>query len=223
MCFSAEADIALGVVVGAVGIDALRHVTRPAQWPIASLPVLFAAHQLNEVFVWWGLDGPFSSTTADVAAWIYLFVAFVLPVIVPVAVALVEPDRVRRNVMVSLLVPGGLASVVLVGALIRNGADARIAEFSIVYGVGIDRAVELTGLYVLATCGAFLVSTDRRMVAVGAVNLVAVGLLAWLLVDGLVSLWCAWAAVVSVLIAGYLRSVPTDRPRRAPSVTRSGT
>ena len=57
MCFSVEADVAIGLAVGVVGVDALRHVTRPQQWPLAALPIVFAAHQLNEAFVWWGLDG----------------------------------------------------------------------------------------------------------------------------------------------------------------------
>jgi hypothetical protein len=34
----------------------------------------------------------------------------------------------------------------------------------------------------------------------GVANLVAVVAIAWVQADGLTSLWCAWAAVVSVLI-----------------------
>ncbi|MEN3313893.1 MAG: hypothetical protein V7605_127, partial [Acidimicrobiaceae bacterium] len=52
MCFSPEADLVMGVAVGAVGVDALRQVRRPRELAIASLPVLLAAHQLTEVFVW---------------------------------------------------------------------------------------------------------------------------------------------------------------------------
>jgi hypothetical protein len=40
----------------------------------------------------------------------------------------------------------------------------------------------------------------------GALNPVAVAGLAWLTVAGFVSLWCAWAAVTSVIIALHLRA-----------------
>jgi len=34
-----------------------------------------------------------------------------------------------------------------------------------------------------------------------------VAVLAWLTVEGFVSLWCAWGAVTSLLIAAHLRAV----------------
>jgi len=44
-----------GVVIGAVGLDGLRYVRRPAERWLASLPVILAAHQLTEAVVWLGL------------------------------------------------------------------------------------------------------------------------------------------------------------------------
>jgi hypothetical protein len=206
MCFSVEADVALGIAVGAVGVDALRHVTRPAQLPLGVLPLVFAVHQLNEAFVWWGLDGVLGTGVANAAAWLYLFIAFAFPIVVPIAAARVEPDRVRRSVMWGFAVVGGLVSAVLLTALFRNGPNARIEDFHIAYSVDTSYGGQLAVLYVLATCGAFLSSSDRRIALVGALNLAAVVVMAWLLMSGAISLWCAWAAVVSVLIAGYLRT-----------------
>ena len=57
MCFSPEADLTTGVIVGAVGIDALRHASRPQQMVLASLPLLLAVHEMDEALVWWGLRG----------------------------------------------------------------------------------------------------------------------------------------------------------------------
>lgn len=211
MCFSVEADVAIGIAVGAVGVDALRHVTRPAQVPLGALPLVFAAHQLNEAFVWWGLEGTLGAGIGSAAAWIYLAVAFAFPVVVPIAAARVEPDKVRRTVMWAFACVGGLVSTVLLVALVRNGPNARLEDLHIAYSVDIDHGGQLAVLYVLSTCGAFLASSDRRIALVGALNLVAVVVLAWLLMSGAISLWCAWAAVVSVLIAGYLRSSSTPR------------
>ena len=206
MCFSVEADETLGLAVGVVGVDALRHVSRPAQLPLAALPIVFAAHQLNEAFVWWGLEGTFSDTVATAAAWIYLLVAFVFPFVVPIAVALVEPEPARRRVMAGFGALGAVVSVVLIAALVRGGANATIEDLHISYSVDVAYGRQLAVLYVLTVCGAFLASSDRRIVLVGACNLAAVTVLGWFLMSGVISLWCAWAAVISVLIAGYLRN-----------------
>jgi hypothetical protein len=57
MCFSPEVDVGAGLVVGAIGIDAVRHVRRPEERWLAALPLVFAVHQLVEAFAWWGLQG----------------------------------------------------------------------------------------------------------------------------------------------------------------------
>ena len=49
MCFSAEADLVTGIVVGAVGIDALRHVRKPHQIALAATPAIFALHEIDRV------------------------------------------------------------------------------------------------------------------------------------------------------------------------------
>jgi len=60
--------------------------------------------------------------------------------------------------------------------------------------------------YVIGTCGAALLSHDGALRRFGWINLVAVGVLMLIEREGLVSLWCAWAAVTSVVIAVHLRT-----------------
>ena len=206
MCFSAEADIALGLAVGVVGIDALRHVQHRRELPLAALPMLFAAHQFIEAFVWWGLDGQLSEAAANTAAYLYLGIAFVLPFVVPMTVRAIETDETRRRVMLGLALLGAVVSAVLLTALVRNGPSPAAEDLHVSYSVRVSNGLLLTLLYVLATCGAFLAASPRRLVVVGALNLVAVALLGWLNTTGVISLWCAWAAVVSVLLALHLRT-----------------
>ena len=98
MCFSAEVDLVAGVLIGGIGIDAVRHVSVPAQRWLASIPLVLGAHQLIESVVWWGLEGHFSEGVWRFAAWWYLAIAFgLLPVLVPVAVAMLEPVSSRRR------------------------------------------------------------------------------------------------------------------------------
>src|SRR5579863_5560777 len=104
MCFSAEADLFTGVVVGVVGIDALRHVRMPHQWALAATPLLFAVHEIDEAFVWWGLHGQVSYSVEHAAIYVFLAVAFVLPFWVPFAMLGVETKVHRRQWMKAFLV-----------------------------------------------------------------------------------------------------------------------
>jgi Family of unknown function (DUF6629) len=211
MCFSAEADLVAGIAVSAVGIDAIRRARTPIERPLAALPLVFGAHQLIETFVWWGLRGHVPAALGHTATWIYLFIAFGLPLLVPLAVHGVEPRRDRRTLMGLLTALGAAVSLVLWFALIRGPVDAAIEGYHIVYIVGVPGGV-LTGLlYAVTACGALMLASDRWIRFFGVSNLVAVAVLVWLSVGGLKSLWCVWAAITSVAIDLYLR----DEDRQA--------
>ena len=208
MCFAPEADVATAVVVGALGIDAWRHVGDRRERPLAALPLVLAAHQLIQAFVWWGLRGEMPNAVWQTASWVYLAVAFgLLPVFIPFAVAALEPGpRPRR--MTVLLALGAVVAAVLMYGVVRGPVDATIEGHHIAYAVDLWHGGLVTALYVVATCGSLLVSHHRYVRRFGAWNLAAVVVLAWLDRDALISLWCAWAAVVSVAIALHLRLRP---------------
>jgi Family of unknown function (DUF6629) len=205
MCLSAQADLAAGIFVTAVGVDALRRTRAPSQRPLAALPLALGLHQLIETFVWWGLAGSVPRTVGDVAIWVYLAVAFLLPSWVPLAVRGVETVPSRRHLM-TLFVGGGVAiTTVLSVAVIRGPVTARVVGMHISYLLDIPGGVTIGVLYVATTCGALLLSSDRWIRAYGGINLVAVVVLVWITVGGLTSLWCVWAAITSVAIDLYLR------------------
>src|ERR1035437_4508945 len=88
MCFSPLGDLAGGTDVVVIGVDALRHVEGRFEYAaIASLPVVLGLHQVDEAFVWWGLQGHVAQGIGRAAMWIYLvFALVVLPVLVPMLV-----------------------------------------------------------------------------------------------------------------------------------------
>lgn len=205
MCFSPQADLVGGVVIGAFGIDALRHVHEPKQVPLAALPLLLATHQIDEAFVWLGLYGDVSATVGRVALYIYLSVAFLLPVIVPLAVGGVEPDRHRQRWMLGFVGLGAVVAGVLLTSIIRSPVGASIENLHLSYRADVDGGFVIIGLYLVATCGPMLASSYRTLVRFGMLNVFMVVLLAWLVSSGFVSLWCTWAAITSFLIAMHLR------------------
>lgn len=215
MCFSPEADVIAAVLISAVAVDALRHNRSPRTAPLALLPALFAVHTLSSAFVWWGLAGDVPTRVGSAATAFYLGVAFaLLPVLVPVAIGLLEPPGWRRPALAALGLAGAYTSAVfLIGLADGRGAvtacsyylDFRISGVSTVAGV----------MYVVATCGALLLSGQRPLVIWGITNAVVVGVLALAEGAGLPSLWCFWAAGSSIVIAWYLRSLARARERGA--------
>jgi hypothetical protein len=207
VCFSAEADLVAGVVVTAIGVDTIRRTRAPKELPLAALPLLFGIHTLIEAFVWWGLAGHVPACVGHGATWIYLIVAFALPLWVPLAVRGVEPSKGRRAMMTLLAGVGFVVSALLLDAVIRGPIAAVVVGHHISYSLHVPGGVGLAMLYALATCGALLVASDRLIRVYGVLNVGAIVLLVWLTVGGLTSLWCVWAAITSVAIDLYLRDV----------------
>lgn len=207
MCFSAEADLIGGVVIGAIGIDALRHVGNRRQYlPLAALPVMFAGHQLTEAFIWWGLQGHLSNTVATVATWAYLLFAFVLlPTYVPIAVLVAEPPGPRRRMIRWFIGLGVFVSIWLLAAMLRGPVTSSLDDWHIRYGTGITAAVPIVGAYVVATCGSFVFSANKVLQRFGVVNLVAIVVIAIVVIEGFASVWCMWAALASGAFAFWLR------------------
>jgi hypothetical protein len=207
MCFSAGADVVGGVVIGAIGVDVLRHVGGRRRYALlAALPLLLAAHQLVEAFVWWGLQGDVPAAIGHLATWVYLVFAFVvLPILVPVAIMVLEPEGRRRLTMVPFVVLGVVVSGLLLAAMVRGPVTATLADHYVGYSTDLHAGRLVVMLYVTATCGALILSGVRDIARFGVINLVAVVLLAQLTIDGFASLWCAWAAISSAAFAIHLR------------------
>jgi hypothetical protein len=222
MCFSPEADFVGGVLVGGVGIATLAQARHKREIPLAVLPLAFAGHEIAEGFVWLGQRGTIAKSVGDVAVYAYLFFAWaLLPVLIPIAVRLVETDRHRRRLMGILVVLGSAVGAYLLWVVADHSVTAHVAGNSIDYrGVG-DIGNTVTVLYVVATCGTFVLSSSRRIVWFGVANLAAVGVIAEVKSEGLTSLWCFWAAIVSVLIYLHFRDLRrvADRPEQPPTAS----
>ncbi len=220
MCFSAEADFVSGAVIGAVGVATLTNVEKPRELALGALPLAFALHQVVEGFVWLGLEGKGARSTSEIAAYVYVVFAWVvLPVVVPLCMLLVEPSERRRRAMAPFVALGGAVGVYLLWSVMHNGVTAHVAHHTIQYGGAGDYAVLATILYVVATCTPPLLSSHPAIVVFGAADLLAVGAIAWAQADGLTSVWCLWAAVVSVLIyAQFVAWRRSELPKRLSGV-----
>ncbi len=65
MCFSPQADVAGGLLIAVIGVDAVRHIRQRREFiALAWIPVLLGAHQFIEALVWLWLQGQTRSGSA---------------------------------------------------------------------------------------------------------------------------------------------------------------
>ena len=213
MCFSATANFVGSGVLGAVGVVTLTKVKHRRELLFASLPVLFAVHQFIEGFVWLGVDGILSPAVAhDMGAAFMLYAQGLLPFLLPLSVLLFEPNATSRRRMLPFLILGGGTTLYILWALTAFQLQVFVKGNSIVY---INQATNNTAvalLYVIATCGSLFFSKIKMMVIFGVANLAILLIVMEVKRYAFTSLWCAYAAVASVIILGYFWTSQEDRP-----------
>ena len=213
MCFSATANFVGSGVLGAIGVVTLTRVKHRRELLFASLPTLFAIHQFIEGFVWLGLDGILSpAVTHDMGAAFMLYAQGLLPFLLPMSVVLFEPDKKSRRRMLPFLVIGALTTLYILWALTAYSLEISIRSNSIVY---INQATNNTWvavLYVIATCGSLLFSKVKDMVIFGVANMAILLVVMAVKRYAFTSLWCAYAAVASVIILAYFWKSHKYRP-----------
>jgi hypothetical protein len=222
VCFSPQADVAGGVLICAIGVDAVRHIRQRREFiALAWIPVLLGAHQFIEAFVWLWLQGHVPRGIGQVALWAYLLIAFVvLPIYIPLAVIALEPTRQRKLLMSPFAAMGAVTAAVLLAAMIRGPVGVRLAPYHLAYSIRLHDGFLITAVYVVAVCGPLLLSGYRHVAVFGIVNLVAVIIIARLTASGFASIWCGWAALSSGAIALHCRYARPHRHHALPRADR---
>ncbi|HTZ84067.1 MAG TPA: DUF6629 family protein [Candidatus Acidoferrales bacterium] len=213
MCFSATANFVGSGVLGAVGVVTFTKVKHRRELLFAALPLLFAIHQFTEGFVWLGLDGSLSPEVAhDMGAAFMLYAQGLLPFLLPLSVLLFEPNAKSRKRMLPFVVLGSGISLYILWALTAFPLELYVRGNSIVYMNQATNNTAVAVLYVIATCGALFFSEIRMMVILGAVNLAILLIVMVVKRYAFTSVWCAYAAVASVIILAYFWRSQKKRP-----------
>lgn len=213
MCFSAAANFVGSGVLGGIGVVTLTRVKHRRELLFASLPTLFAVHQFIEGFVWLGLDGILSPTvTHNMAAAFMLYAQGLLPFLLPLSVTLFEPTAKRRRRMLPFLLIGGGTTLYILWALTAYSLQVSIKGDSIVYINPATNYTSVAVLYVIATCGSLFFSEVADMVLFGVANFAILLVVMAVKRYAFTSLWCAYAAIASVIILAYFWRSHRHRP-----------
>jgi hypothetical protein len=213
MCFSAAANFTGSGVLATVGVITLTKVKHRRELLFASLPILFAIHQFIEGFVWLGLDGMLSpQVTHDMGAAFMLYAQGLLPFLLPLSVILFEPTAKSRIRMLPFLVVGTLTTLYILWALTAFPTQVFVKGNSIVYINQATNNIYVAILYVIATCGSLLFSKVKDMVIFGVANMAILLTVMAVKRYAFTSLWCAYAAVASVIILAYFWKSSGMRP-----------
>ena len=213
MCFSATANFVGSAVLGGVGVVTLTKVKHRRELLFASLPNLFALHQFMEGFVWLGLDGILSpAATHYWGEGFAVYAQGLLPFLMPLSVQLFEPRTPTRRGMVPFTILGGALTLYMLWALAAFPLEVFVHQNSIVYINPGTNYTAIAVLYIIATCGSLFFSKKRPMVLFGAANLIAILVTIAIKRYAFTSVWCAYAAVASVIILAYFWKTYRIRP-----------
>lgn len=208
MCFSAGASFTAGTLLGTIGVVSLSKVAKPAQIPFAGIPLIFGIQQLCEGLVWLSFSKPAVEPWRMTLAYAFLFFAQVLwPTWLPVSITLLETDPARKKRLRFISACGVLVSLITGYRLLFYPVTAQIKEHHIHYLIQAPTilAVVTSVLYFVATILPGYVSGIKHM------KLLATLLLGSLIISKLfysvylISVWCYFAAVLSVVIVYIIK------------------
>jgi len=160
VCFSPQGDLAGGLVVTTIGIDACRHLRGRSNYLLlAATPLVLGAHQIDESLVWFSLQNHIPHLAGRIGMWIYLVIAFVVvPILVPLAILRLQTTRRRQWVIAPFVVLGTGVAVVLLDTMLRGPVTVRLGSYHLAYSIGLKHGIIVIGLYIVATCGSLLFS-----------------------------------------------------------------
>lgn len=218
MCFSATASFTAGAALSAVGGLTLHKSRGKFELPLALVPLLFGVQQLVEGVLWVSLR----NDLPQLRSWAtYIFAVFshvLWPIFVPFAILLVETSRRRMKAIAVFQVLGFAVGLYLLYIVVRFPVTASVEGRSIFY----DSPHFFIGVvlvsYLLATCVSGLFSSHRCINAFGVMTFVLAVAAYQVSAKTFVSVWCFFAAVLSLLIyAHFSGPMQACRPALAQS------
>lgn len=208
MCFSLEASVAGGVVLSTIGVAAIKKVQVPSHTAFAAIPLVFGIQQFSEGAVWLSLQHLAYAGLEPYGTNIFLFIARVFwPVLMPFAVLQMEDDEKKKRILRIMLGMGSVVALYYSYCLLFLNVAPNIAGHHIQYISDYPEAIAepIFFLYVGAAIPPLFVSSNSKTRLLGMLFLAAVIVTGVFYVQYLTSVWCFFAAIVSVAILWIIK------------------
>jgi hypothetical protein len=208
MCFSAGASFVSGAVLSSVGIVALKEVKKPSQVAFASIPLLFGIQQITEGAVWLALTDPAYAHVQHAGTTLFLIMAKVFwPAMIPLSVLLMEEDGKKKRMLSILLAMGLSVTLYYSYCLVFLNVMPQIAGHHIQYISDYPEslAVPVFIVYFIAAVTPLFISSIKRTRLLGVLMFISSLVTAIFFFHYLTSVWCFFAAIMSVVVVWILR------------------
>jgi hypothetical protein len=206
MCFSAPASFVAGGVLSVAGVTTIRKASRKAEIPFAAIPLFFGIQQIIEGLIWLSLTNESLIGNSTLTVLYSLFSHVFWPIFVPFAVRLLETNPRRRKLLLGLQAVGVFVGLYLLYFIIQFPIASRVLGKHIVYDSPHFYIQTIMALYLVATCASSMVSSNRVIQIFGVLSL-ATFLAAYAIhAATLISVWCFFAAVLSLVVYYYFRT-----------------
>lgn len=214
MCFSAGASFGASALLAGAGVVAIAKVKTFPQRLFALIPFMFSVQQFSEGMLWLSLKNQGLATGQSFFMYVFLLFAMVIwPVWIPFTIRLPEQDAKRKKIMNILLGIGIFVSAGSGSILLLYPVEVVSVHHHIHYRLVLPPAIKnivwiFNVLYFLATTITPFVSGIKRMKWLGIVSVISF-LVAIILYAGfVVSVWCYFAAILSIVIIWILPDFP---------------
>jgi hypothetical protein len=210
MCFSPTASFAISGLLALVGALCIRSTKKKSYLPFAIIPLIFAAQQACEGFVWITYPWPISYFFA------VLFIIFAIswPMWIPYSLYSLEPNKKRRQILWYDTLAGVVLSAGGLFMVARHGIDIAIINHSIAYGLtNAYEEIPVFGTWVLwlwyritVVVPTFLSSfKEIRILGLLLLTSDAIAYLFWQ--KTFTSVWCFFAAGISLWVLYAIRKM----------------
>lgn len=213
MCFSATASFVSGSVLIVAGAISLSSAKKNNQKLFAAIPMIFGIQQFLEGLLWLVLPDPSNIEAIRLFTLLFLFFAQVVwPLWVPLSVWVYEEDVKRKNTLFIFLIIGIIVAGYLAFCIVNFDVSAVMKEHHIQYQLSfIQKIVPISGwLYFVTTVIPPFISTCHRMRILGTIIFLSYVVSKVYFNDYLISVWCFFAAVLSVLVILVIRKTKTN-------------
>jgi len=217
MCFSAGASFGASALLGVIGAVTITKARTTPQRLFATIPFVFAVQQLSEGMLWLSLKNP--GLEAGQSFFTYTFLVFAMmvwPVWIPFTIGRLEKDAMGKRIMNILLSIGMLVFIGIGCVLFLYPVQVVATHHHLHYRFDFPPVVKnliwvFDLLYFLATILTPFISGIKRMKWLGIIFLVSY-LFASIFYKGfVVSVWCFFAAILSIVVLWIITSLRRSR------------